>query len=834
MKTPYILFLSSAISITTLTHAQDLKISPVDSAVTKLSPLTQNNLVKGKVISEKGGAALEMCNVVLTNVTTKKQYYGFTDEQGDFEIPVGDFGKYNLAVMLVSYQNNNQEIDVNANSLDVNTITLKNIGNQLAEVTITDMRKIIERRPDGIVYDVENDKTAAGTMAVDLLKKVPFVTVDLDGNVQLRGNSSVKVLIDGKPSTIIASNVKDALKQIPSDNIKSIEVITNPGAKYEGEGVAGVINIITKKKKIQGFSGNIYGSPYFNFKNSYVTGYLGGGINYKKGKFGIGFNIGGGSWKMFMDSKTLRTDFLANNETASMRQSMNIYGNGQYTWSNLNVDYQIDSNQSIQVGANFNLGAWKQDIGNETTLDKPQTYYYRQNHSTTPSNNMGFNAAYTKKFAKNPEQTLQLLSQYTLSPNKAHYHLDDTKVAGGAPTYFETNINKTKNSEFAIQADYSMPLSKKYKLELGSKYINRDINSNYQLDYLNSGVNNSFVNDPNRTNELSYTQNVFALYGQVTGNLTSKLSTIAGLRYEHTDIDGNLLKNGGDFNIKPFNNFLPNIIFTYDLKGYSKLKLAYNARINRPSLEFVNPYINYSDPYTLTQGNPTLNPEISNNYELGYSNFFKGYTLNAALFSRNTNHTIESITNVDNNGVSLTTFQNIAKRNDLGVNLFASKTFGGKVMVNLTSNVFYNQFKNNATGAERSGWATNSNIYTNYAINKKYSLSAFIMYISPTYSLQGTTAGYYYYNLALQRKILNDKGTLTLASDNPFGNIIKLKNEFDYQNAHFVSTTNYYAGSVRLSFTYNFGKIQFVNNKKMQNDDLKEGTSNGMMKGNKM
>lgn len=782
--------------------------------------------VTGKVMDQEGGNVLDMANVVLVAKSDQKQYANYTEENGTFSIENVPPGAYTLHVYYVGFKGFQKEINIDMQTTHLGDVALVSEGTTLKEVVVTDFRKVIEQRPDGINYNVENDKSAQGSSATDVLRKVPMVTVDMEGNVSLRGSSNIKVLIDGKPSDLLASSVKDALRQIPADNIKSIEVLTSPGAKYDGEGASGVINIITKKKVIGGFSGTVFAGPSYNFDQNLMNGHVGANLNYRKGKFGLNTSFGVSRWSMVLDTEGDRTDFPGQANEAVLKTNQHMLGTGNFGWSKVGVDYQIDSLQSVQASVNYNPGTWNQDMDLEyTTLG-----FKRHTDQRNPRNTYGVNAAYSRKSKVKSGRSLELLGAYSLNDVDAGYESHNLLTATNLINYREINDNKRSSNELTLQADHVEPLKKKgQKLEFGLKAINRDISSKFSLrnSYTSSG--NDFVNDPSRSGDLAYSQTVGSAYGQFTSPLTERLSMVAGARYEATYITGDQKMNGGEtqFTLPMYHNVLPNLVLMYDLKNFNKLKLSYNMRINRPSIDFVNPYIDFSDPKNLKQGNVDLDPERTHNIEMGYNTFIGRTSINASLFHRITGNAIEQQTVVNAaDSVSMTTFGNIAKVHATGLDLFANTTLFRKLMLNVNGNVYYKQLSSSALNMTNTGWEYSGNMYANYSLNKLISINGFAMYNGNRIMLQGLQGGWYYYFLGAQMNILKGKGQIGIAAENFLTPQVKIPTRFTYTNAIQNMNTIYAGRGVRVSFNWSFGKMQFAQEKAVKNDDLKQAENN--------
>lgn len=808
------------------------KASAQEFDLGKINQQVQQNIsyavkVSGTIKDSVSKQPLEFSSVTLSRKGVKAEDGINTDEAGHFEFPKVEPGDYTLSVFYVGYTRMDRDVTVDSSgkALDLGTINMFSGSTKLKEVQVTDYRRLIEQRPDGIVYNADQDATNKGTTADQLLRKVPMLTVDLDGNVQMRGNGNIKVLIDGKPSTIIAATVKDALKQIPSENIKSVEVITSPGAKYDAEGTAGVINIITRKNLMKGLSGAVYSGLNYRLEQKTVNGYGGVYASYRNKKFGLTGNIGGGRWTSKSEGTTTRTDFPGTPQESVLKQTTDNTGGGPFMWGSLTADYDIDSLQSVQAGFNLNPGNWKTDMDQHTAYPKLALDYSRFTHMETPRSNYSFNGSYSKKFKKNPKRVLDLLSLYSIDNNTNKYDLNQRNNITRIEDYKERNENKSSNKEFTLQADYTHPFAKhNQKLETGLKYINRNVSSDYALSSWAIG-GSDFIPDPNRTNRLAYTQQVAAAYAQFTTAITKQLSAVVGLRYEHTAIDGSLRDNGGKFS-SSFDNVLPSAILSWDLKNFNKLKLSYNQRIERPSITYINPYTNFSDPLNISTGNPALAPEQTHNIELGYSTMLGNSTLNIAPFYRRTGNAIEAYTTVGTDGVSRSTYGNVATNNTLGLNLFGSTRFFDRWTINLNGNIYYKMLKSTGLGIDNKGTQYDVNIYTSVKITDKLSAEGFGMYTGQQVMLQGTQTGWYFYTVGLKQTVLKGKGDLTLVAENFFTPKIKMTTDYTYLNARYQSENLIYARGFRLSFNYRFGKMSFTGPKKsVDNDDLKENKS---------
>lgn len=784
--------------------------------------------VKGKIQSDANNEGLPFSTAVLINKYSGAQYGISADEDGNLLWEAVPAGEYTVKAYYVGFDAYESEASISESSINFTLPTISlNPGKALSlkTVEILDFRDLIEDRPDGLVYNVEQDATNLGTTADEMLRKVPMVTVDLDGNVSLRGSQNIKVLIDNKPSTILAQSVADALKQLPSDQIKSVEVITSPGAKYDAEGTSGVINIITKKNIITGFNGMIHGGGSHTFGYDDVNGRIGTNLNFRRDKFGAAINFGIGNWNRYSDGFSERTDYPGTDSSEVMRQDFNTKMGGPFIWGGLNLDYQIDSLQTVFAGFNVSPGNYINETENRTQFDAYGIDYRRKVKDETPRMNYSFNTSYSKIFKDNPKKSLDVLALYSIGTSNNKYNLSQFSNSESTANYWERSVNDATNNELAAQVDYVHPFNNnKQKLEVGAKYVHRDVRSDYHLETADN--EGQWQQNPNRTNALDYIQQVAAVYAQFTTPVVDKVDAIVGVRAEYTDIDATQRDFGGAFSDNYF-NVLPSAILTYSLSDFNKLKLAYFPRIGRPSIEYINPYINYSDEFNLKQGNPELDPELSHNVELGYSGIFGRSSFNINAFYRFTNNAIEIVGNVED-GVSMSTYGNYAQNATTGVNMNISSRFFNKLMVSLNGDVYYKDIKSNSMDLENDGFEYKLHLFSSFQFGKGWSAEGFGMYNARTVMLQGVNSGYYFYSLGVKKSILQGKADVRVSVSNIFNPSVNYTMEHNYQNAHFYSESKNAARGIRLGFSYKFGKMTFTPRaKQIKSDDLLEGTDEG-------
>ncbi|HEX8060308.1 MAG TPA: TonB-dependent receptor, partial [Cyclobacteriaceae bacterium] len=719
-------------------------------------------------------------------------------------------------------------------TVELGTIKIGASVTQLKEVVVEGERSLVEEKVDRMIYNAENDQTARGGDAGDVLRRVPMLSVDMDGNVSLRGNQNVRVLINNKPSTITASSVSDALKQIPADQIKSVEVITSPSAKYDAEGSAGIINIILKKSTMQGFTLNVDGNAGMRGSN------LGLNANYRTGK--MGFSLGGFGRTNYNVTGTFKNSqsalsYPSGDILSTTTQSANTRNNGLFGNYNLGWDYDINKNNSliasVRIGArdghSFQDGLYTY----LTRINRADSSSTRNVSTTDLSNNVDANLTYTHTFATPGEEfsVMGSISRNNRTNNflNSIFGTDNSTIASRI-----RNVNNSYNQEATVQADYTKPIGKNHIIELGGKNIMRSVSSKY--DYYKAIGEGDYVLDPNTnlTNNLDYTQNVTAGYMSYTVSLPKSWSLKAGGRYEYTSISANL-KDEQDLGIPSYGVLVPSANLSKKLKK-GTLKFAYNRRIQRPSIQYLNPNVQASNPLNITQGNPTLSPEYTNNYEVGYSTFMKGASLNLSAFVRNTNNAIQGVRDItDFNGyhnVVRTQYFNIGHEDAYGGSIFTNISISEKFSLNGGTDFYYAVLNNNNPdpkyNASNTGFVMSGRMFGSYNFTKLWGLQFFGFYRGRQVNLQGYQGGFGIYSLSVKRDFANKKGSVGFGAENFFNfNGWKINSESKSPILMQNSTNVMHNLSFKVNFSFRIGKMNYDQQprrrRSINNDDLKDG-----------
>lgn len=752
-----------------------------------------------------------------------------TDGAGSFVLPNIPVGSYTLMLSFVGYQTKRIPVTLTADQpvRQLGPILLMTEGKTLGEVAVVGQKALVEDKGDRLVYNAEKDISNAGGTAADVLRKVPTLSVDLDGNVQMRGNGNIKVLINGKPSAMMARNLADALRQMPANVIKSIEVITSPGAKYDAEGSAGVINIITKKA-LEGFNGSV------NATAGNLNRGVGTNLNLKRKKFGLSLSANGYQFRNIRESQSTRTTLMPVSDGPSqplniLTQSSQADNTGTGGYGEMSVDYDPDSTNHINFAANVWGGSYPSNSSVFNRLTSPAgdvlQAFRNDVRFVNPYGNGQLDLGYTKTFKK-PGQELSVLTQFSRMPDNYFYDTDRYSLSE-ALIYRQHSTNYSSNKEYTAQADYTHPFTIRgtrdttdIKLEVGLKTILRDIGSEYRVTQSLDGQS-ALLPDSTQSNDFNYIQKVYSSYTSLRIDTKRHWNLNAGARFEHTAIQSDFVTSKTKL-FSQYNNLIPSVTLSKTIKT-NTFKISYTQRIQRPLVWYLNPWLNQSDPKNIQTGNPLLNPELSHATELAYSLSAKsGLSVNTSLYWRLTNNAIEYLSTVDAAGVSLTKPQNIGQRKAYGLNVNVSSQPTKNWTLNGGGDLRYVDLKSPALRQSNSGLVWNLNLNTSYKLPRNYTVQANGNYNSGWISLQGTNTGFYWHSISAKHDLLNKKASLTLGLNNPFYRGIEQTSRQSAPTFESESRSYMVRRSVRLTFEWRFGQMSAGGSKKgkkISNDD---------------
>jgi outer membrane receptor for ferrienterochelin and colicins len=764
-------------------------------------------IITGNVIEKTSKLPLEYATITLKNTKNPKQIFGgITDNKGSFSVDATT-GEFDIIIEFISFKPTEIKAKQLTENTNLGTIALEEDATQLNEVVVRAEKTTVEIKLDKKVYNVGQDLMVKGGTVSDVLDNIPSVSVDVEGNVSLRGNDNVRILIDGRPSNAI--NITEALRLIPADAIDKVEVITNPSARYDAEGGGGLLNIILKKGKNQGVNGTFIGTLGDPKNNG-----LSGTINYKEENFNLfttqGYSNRKSPGNSLTNSRYLNNDNTTRNYLNETRENERL--NESYN-GNFGFDWFLTKSLTWTNTVNY-----RRSLGDNTDnvlqkyYDANYVYDYtrnRINYEDSKSKNVEFSTNFTKNFKKeghkltvdgsfssNSDRNLALITDE--ATNTSIVGLDET-----------TNIQKQSRNLF--QADYVRPIGKGSQFELG-----------YKGDFVKNNTNYSVINDgipePGFTNTLEYKEKVNALYTNY-GFKVKKLSFLFGMRWEDSDIDVNQLATA-DFNNKKYNNFFPSAFFTYEIGDQTSASISYSRRIQRPRGRQLNPFNNLSSNVNIFQGNPDLDPAFTDAIDLGYIKRWNKLTFNTSLYGNKTTDVFQMVRRpngeLQNNiPVIITSPINLSTEYRVGFeftlnyspykwwklngnfNFFYNETDGDYTYTDSNNNLVYQNFDNTATS-----WFTR--ITSKISLPYKIDWQTNATYNGAQKTAQGKRLGNFGMNLAFSKDILKDKGTISLNVSDVFNSRKNISETYLPGEVDSYGEMQWRVRQINFSFTYRF------------------------------
>ena len=782
--------------------------------------------ISGTLVDSISGQTLGFASISLQRSGSDKIINGtLSKEDGKFVFTDVVPGKYNLDISFLGFTSKLlTEVETTKKNPDHNlgTVLLSPGNILLDEVEISEKRALFENKVDRIVFNAEDDSSIAGGDATDVLRKVPNLSVDLDGNVSIRGSQNIKILINGKPSGMFSNNVAEALKMFPADQIKRVEVITSPGAKYDAEGSGGIINIVTKKTEIEGIAGSINLSGGNRQNSGFVN------LNSGKGRFGSSLN-GSIFYSVPQDGLITfeRSDQLTQGERYltqnGVRNTSRIGFRGSASaFYDINAYNAINTSYSTR-GRSFD--AESNISGSLTSPIEGQGFSFtREQADDNLADGFDWNTDYTRTFEGN--ETQELSFAYQLSNNNQDQDIILTETNSlDFLNRDETIFNDSDNYEHTGQVDYTHPISKKIKLETGVKTVIRDIKSDYRFGSRPLDSSDEYVIDMDRSNVFRYDQNVVAGYGQLTFPI-GKLLLISGLRYEKTKIGGAFDRAEFDFE-NDYTNWIPNFTISKALPKFRNLKLSYSKRIQRPSLRFINPFNNTTDRTNISIGNPILAPELTHQIEVGYNSRVAGFNIFGSGYFKRTNDIIERILNVNSDGISINSYDNVGRNNSFGINLFVNKTVN-KLSIRFGGDIYTYNGEGIVNGESLTNKDLQYQIFTNgeYAISGTIKADFFGFFRSNRATLQGFTPSFSIFGIGIRKDIKD--WSIGVRIIEPFSENKDFRTDQKGENFSQTSTFELPFRSFGLNVRYKFGKVDFKERRsKIKNTDQKSDDSEG-------
>tara|TARA_R110001592_G_scaffold319982_1_gene597846 strand:- start:43415 stop:45823 length:2409 start_codon:yes stop_codon:yes gene_type:complete len=726
--------------------------------------------ISGIILDEKN-QSLPTANVVLYK-GDQIMAGASTDLDGSFQIKSPDPGSYRLEISFIAYEKLVRNISIPASQkLDLGRIGLKpDKSSVLEEVNVVGEAKLFEFEQDKRVFNVAKDITSVGSNASDILNNLPSVAVDVEGNVSLRGSGNVRILINGQPSALVGSDPAAALRQLQGNVIEKIEVITNPSARYDAEGEAGIINIVLKKQDRAGLNGS------FDLSAGYPDLYgAGATINYRKNKLNFFTNLSFQYNKSPGGGKSDQKFNLPDTSYSFIRERNQLRGGSNAT-IRFGADYQLNDEQSITGSflVRPSLGNNTVDLnyrdldanGNQVRLIN------RFDDETETETAYEGSINWQKTFKGNDKHKWTADFRYSVEDDREQSTItQDTLGRPGQLIQLVDNLEY--QSSYLFQTDYVHPLGEKKSYELGSRATLRTIDNDYGLDDVLS--DGSLVADPVFNNRFTFIENVYAAYGIYNGTLRESMTYQLGLRGEITDLTTEVQND--TVNQRSYANLFPSAFFTYKINPLSDIQVSYSRRISRPGFRTLAPFFGFSDNRNFYSGNPAVNPEFTDSYESGYVRYFEKGSLYSGIYYRHRTGVIERITVVEErNGEEFTRFFpiNLAVQDAYGLEFNLQYKFSSWYDVNANLNLFraitVGDYEGNNFGAV-------NNSSTARLINRfnfwKSDLQITFNMQGANQSAQTRSLGIYTLDLGWSKDVLKGNGTITLAVRDLFNNRIR-------------------------------------------------------------
>ncbi len=749
---------------------------------------------------------------------TKPLQTVLTNEQGGFQFSKPDTGNYVLSFTHTGFVEKRISITVNQTSVNMqlDPVLLVKTTGVLKEVVVTAQRPLVEQSDEKTVLNVEDDPANKTETALDILRKTPFITVDGEDNIKINGKSNFKVLLNGRETSMFARNVKEALRGFPGALISKIEVITTPSAKYDGEGIGGLINIITKKKVV-GYNGTL---SSFSRTSDKVNNFSVNG-NAKVGKFGLSVFLNKGFADPVLQHNTNIT--TPTSQTAYAKRTLDGGRYNSETWSfgNAELSFEADSLNTISLYTNIDSWSNKQ-VTNQTIttdfLNDPSTVsYFNQNNKT---NNPGISVGsdYIKHYKNNKERELsfRFLGEFGKNDNK----LNSVQDNPGTDRYLINN-SYAINNQYTLQMDNIIPINKTTRFEGGAKAILRRASSDFQSQIKYGETDNYKINVAN-TDYFKYSQDVLSIYSMY--NVKLKRSTFRfGARVEHTIVNGDFVASKKLVKTN-YTTLLPNIQFTNKLNTATTLVFTYTKRLQRPYIWDLNPFVVNNDSLNITTGNPDLGPQtmhaLSGQLRYGNGNTFSGINIEGSYSG---NKILQYAFFDPQTGITKTTSLNIGKEYQTSVSLNFSTKITPKWSLYVNGALRYSKVTNNADATQsNSGFGCNFNLNTSYKFTEKFSASTYLGLWQEPRTIQTTYPFNTWHNVALNYKMFKDKFLISLRGVNYYEKNRAFKNVTKDQNFYNTNTTTVIRRGGVLALTWNFGKLaESVSKKKgVNNDDV--------------
>lgn len=752
--------------------------------------------ITGNVNDAQSGEPVPYATVALASVSSGNIFNGATTaDDGSFSIQTDSSSIY-IEISFIGYQKKViRNLEPQNGRVDLGTIQLNQNTKSLEAVEVTAERSMVEFKLDKRVFNVGKDISSTGMGALEVLNNVPSVNVNIEGEISLRGNSGVQILINGKPS-VLSDEGSNALGTLTADMIESIEVITNPSAKYEAGGTSGIINIILKKEEKKGFNGSVSANTGIPDNHS-----IGISLNRRTENFNIFSQLGVGYRSMPSYNES---------ENRNLQTGTRISSNGtDYRNENfynfiLGTDYYINKTDVITLSGNFAYEIESQPSQTEFSFfdaNNQLSSQYERNESTSATNpKYQYDLQYKKQFTGNEDHVMLFSTLGSFFGKKLSSVFENTPILDNTTDPDQKTETDFFQRDFTFKLDYTNPLTDKITLETGAQYQINDVGNDYTVFNEENGV---WVADSGLTNNFEYKQAVLGIYG--TGSYeTDKWGVKLGLRVENTNLN-TLLTTTNEENNQNYTNLFPTLHTSYKFSEQFSVQAGYSRRIFRPRLWDLNPFFNIRNNYNIRRGNPDLQPEFADSYELTAIMIFPKASLNGSVYHLYTTEVVERVS-FNENGVNTTTPVNIGTNRKTGVEV--NGKYDPVKWLTLNGDVNYGFFKRDGTFQDQifdfNGDQWSSRLTTKFKLPADFDLELSGNYRSDVKTVQGISSGATFMDIGVRKKIWKGKAVVNLSVRDVFASRIResVVNQPDFYFYNFSQRGRFFT----LGLSYSFGK----------------------------
>ena len=754
-------------------------------------------LIKGQVLESATDQPIPYSSVIAMQNDSVTSIAGTTtDMEGFFvlKVPTKDLI---LQVSFIGYAPLFiDSIDFQGNIAQLGVIKLESTSLLLDQAEVETEQSVMEFRLDKRVFNVGQDISSTGAGAMEVLNQVPSVNVDIEGNIMLRGNGGVQILINGKPS-VLADEGSNALGTITADMIERVEVITNPSAKYEAEGSSGIINIVLKKEEKKGTNGSISVNTGIPDNHS-----IGISLNHRTEKFNFFTQFGAGYRSLPRFSETRNQNFENNLTISSDGVS---YRNEQFFNITLGSDYYLNSRNIITLSGSFALEDEDQPSDTDFVIANGEegigSSYRREEETTAINPKYQYDLKYEKTFKNNKEHVLQLSTLGSFFGKDLNSEFFNISLSGEQLDPDQQTETSFFQQDFIYQLDYTNPFNEFWTIETGGLYEVNDVGNEFTVR--NETEEGTFEVDSSFTNSFDFDQRVLGVYSTISFE-NNKWGIKLGGRLENTNLE-TLLKTTDQRNNQNYTNFFPSVHSSYKFNDQFSLQAGYSRRIFRPRLWDLNPFFNVRNIYNIRQGNPELGPEYADSYELTSIYSFDKASINTSIYHLHTTDIVERVTRfVDD--VSIVQPENIGTKDQTGLEI------NGKYQPNkwwtMNGDFNYGWFSRNgqfqAQDLSFNGTVWYVKMTHRFRVKKGLDLESTINYNSPVVTLQGEVSGFASADVGIRKKLWKGKGVINLSVRDVFAS--RIRESFAQQEDFFLYSFSQRGRFIRLGFSYSFGK----------------------------